>query len=63
MTEHKQHMDRFHRELEEYLDQQNVGEGEDLQKYLDQFMSIYNERLQSGYKSKLDIALEKFYTA
>lgn len=63
MTEHKQHMDRFHRELEEYLDQQNVGEGEDLQKYLDQFMSIYNERLKSGYKSKLDIALEKFYTA
>ena len=38
MTDHKQHMDRFHRELEEYLDQQNVGEGEDLQKYLDQFM-------------------------
>lgn len=63
MQNRQQNMDRFHRELEEFLDQQNIGEGEDLQKYLDQFIGIYNERIRSGYKSKIDIALERFNNA
>ncbi|MGM9941028.1 MAG: hypothetical protein ACI32N_03430 [Bulleidia sp.] len=56
-------MDRFSIELNQYLAKQEISNDEDLDAAISKFSQMYNDRIRSGRKTKLDIAIERFEKA